>query len=315
MNQIPNQLPFDDIRSLVHELPDMDAEAANRFTAQSRPAADRTTETGRWMAGWQANARPAIRRPVVVLFAASHSVSSALDQELQADQVAELVAEVQARAGPVARACQRAELGLKVFELAPELPVEDFSRTATMQETDCAATIAYGMEATADGCDLLVVRGMAAGGKASTTAMTAALLGKEASIDELRDPAEVEFVDRALATHKSHLQSPLELLRRLGGRESAAIAGAILAARMQRVPVILDGSQAVCVALVLQGLRPGIAEHCMVSCQDLHLDSARLCKALGRPLLLSGRYAEHDGTSGALAAGLVKDVMSVVAEG
>ncbi len=312
MNQIPNQLPFDDIRALVHELPDIDAKAASRFASQIRQAADRTAETGRWVAGWQANARPTIRRPVVVLFAASHSVAAALDQELQTGQVAELVAEVQARSGPVAKACARAELGLKVFELALELPVEDFSRTATMQETDCAATIAYGMEATADGCDLLVVRGVAAGGQTSTTAMTAALLGKEASIDELRNPAQVEFVDRALATHKSRLQSPLELLRRLGGRESAAIAGAIVAARLQRVPVILDGSQAVCVALLLQGLRAGIADHCMVSCHDQHPDSARLCKALGRPLILSGRYAEHDGTSGALAAGMVRDVMAVL---
>lgn len=314
MIQPPSPLPFDDIRALVHELPEVDDKAASRFAAQSGPAADRATETGRWMAGWQANGKPTVRRPVVALFAASHSVTTVLDQEMQVSQVAQLVADVQARSGRVARACERAELGLKVFELALELPVEDFSKTATMQETDCAATIAYGMEATADGCDLLVVRGMAAGGQTSTTAMTAALLGKETSINEFRNPAEIEFVDRALATHKSHLQSPLELLRRLGGRESAAVAGAIVAARLQRVPVILDGSQAVCVALVLQGLRPGMAEHCMVSCHDLHLDSARLCKALGRPLLLSGRYSEHDGTSGALAASLVKDILAVVTE-
>lgn len=311
ISQNPNLLPFDDIRALVDDLPGMDVKAANVFAANARRSTDRIAEIGRWMAGWQANTRPSIRRPVVTLFAASHGVAANLEDGLQISQVAELVEEIQARSGPVAKACGRAELGLKVFELALELPVEDFSGAATMAETDCAATIAYGMEATTDGCDLLVVRGVAAGGQTSTTAMTAALLGADSSLDQQRSPAEVDIVGKAVATHKSHFSSPLEVLRRLGGREAAAIAGAIMAARMQRVPVILDGSQAVCVALLLDGLRQGIADHCMVSGHDMHPDSARLCKALERPVLLSGRYGDHDATSGALAASLVKDVMAV----
>ena len=51
----------------------------------------------------------------------------------------------------------------------------------------------------------------------------------------------VAAVEAALARHREHLKDPLEMLRRLGGREVAAIAGAILAARLQRIPVILDG--------------------------------------------------------------------------
>lgn len=312
MSRTPSLLPFDDIRALVDEMPGFDVKAANVFAAQNRQQTDRIAEIGRWVAGWQANIRPTIRRPVVALFAASHAVAADLDDELQINQVTELVEEVQARSGPVAKVCGRTELGLKVFELALELPVEDFSITATLAETDCAATIAYGMEATTDGCDLLVVHGTAAGGQTSTTAMSVALLGEENSLNEQRSSAEIEIVGKAVATHKSHFQSPLEILRRLGGRESAAIAGAIVAARLQRVPVILDGSQAVCVALLLEALRQGIADHCMVSCHDMHPDSARLCKAVDRPVLLSGRYGDHDGTSGALAASVVKDVMAML---
>ena len=312
MNQNPSLLPFDDIRALLDELPDFDVQAADVCAAQAAHPTGNVAEIGRWMAGWRANARPNIPRPVVAQIAATHAVAANLDNGLQISQGAELVEKLQARAGPVAKACRRAELGLKVFELALELPVEDFSVAATMAETDCAATIAYGMEATTDGCDLLVVRGVAAGGQASTTAITAALLGEDNSLDQRRNPAEIDIVGKAVATHKSHFRSPLELLRRLGGREAAAIAGAILAARLQRVPVILDGSQAVCVALLLERLRQGAADHCMVSCHDMHPDSARLCKVLDRPVVLSGRYAEHDGTPGALAASVVTDVMAVL---
>ncbi|WP_337660331.1 nicotinate-nucleotide--dimethylbenzimidazole phosphoribosyltransferase [Anderseniella sp. Alg231-50] len=314
MNQNSGLLPFDDIRALVDELPGFDAKAANVFAAHARRPADRIVEIGTWMAGWQAVGRPVVRRPVIALFAASHALAADLDDGLQISEVMELVEQAQARSGPVAKICGRAELGLKVFELALELPVEDFSVAAAMAETDCAATIAYGMEATTDGCDLLAVCGVAAGGQASTAAMSAALLGEDDRHPEQRSPVETEVISKAIAAHKSHLQSPLELLRRLGGREAAAIAGAIVAARLQRVPVILDGSQAVCVALLLERLRQGISDHCMVSCSDLHPDSTRLCKALGRPVLLSGSYGDQDGTSGALAASVVMDVVSMFDE-
>ena len=49
---------------------------------------------------------------------------------------------------------------------------------------------------------------------------------------------------------------PLEILRRLGGREIAALAGALLAARELRVPVLLDGFVAGAAAAVLQALEP-----------------------------------------------------------
>ncbi|MFX7866278.1 nicotinate-nucleotide--dimethylbenzimidazole phosphoribosyltransferase, partial [Acinetobacter baumannii] len=51
----------------------------------------------------------------------------------------------------------------------------------------------------------------------------------------------VTVVERALALHADAPHTPVETLRRLGGREIAAIAGAVLEARRQRVPVILDG--------------------------------------------------------------------------
>ena len=51
MNQNPGQLPFDDIRALVDELPGFDATAANGFAAQGRQPTDSIAEIGRWMAG------------------------------------------------------------------------------------------------------------------------------------------------------------------------------------------------------------------------------------------------------------------------
>ena len=53
-----------------------------------------------------------------------------------------------------------------------------------------------------------------------------------------------------------HLADPLEVLRRLGGREIAAMAGAILAARVERMPVLLDGFVVCAAAAILHALDP-----------------------------------------------------------
>jgi nicotinate-nucleotide--dimethylbenzimidazole phosphoribosyltransferase len=67
-----------------------------------------------------------------------------------------------------------------------------------------------------------------------------------------------------VALHKSHLDDPLEVLRRLGGREIAAMAGAILAARMERIPVLIDGYVATAAAAVLHAANPSALDHCLI---------------------------------------------------
>jgi len=254
----------------------------------------------RWMAGWQGRGTAMVRRPVLAVFAASHAGTAVAASGEQLQTVQALIEAAQQQSALVCRLCDRFGLGLRVFELAPELPVNDFTTGASMEEADCAATIAYGMEATAGGSDLLVVRALAAGHAASVAALAAGLLGPRQDGDLL------DIAAAALARHDGHMDAPLEVLRRLGGRENAALAGAIMAARMQQVPVILDGAGAVAVAVLLEQLRPGAAGHCVVAADDGHPDFARLCTALGRPVLLGGTWPETDGSAGALAASLVQ---------
>jgi nicotinate-nucleotide--dimethylbenzimidazole phosphoribosyltransferase len=104
--------------------------------------------------------------------------------------------------------------------------------------------------------------------------------------------------------HQAHLADPLDVLRRLGGRELAAMAGAILGARMQRVPVLIDGYVATAAAAVLHKAHPQALAHCMaahVSAEPAH--GALLAKLGLKPLLdLDMRLGE--GSGAALAAGI-----------
>ena len=98
----------------------------------------------------------------------------------------------------------------------------------------------------------------------------------------------------------------MEVLRRLGGREIAAIAGAILAARAERIPVIIDGYVALSAAAVLQAASADALDHCMVGHVSANAGHRAAVERLGMRPLLDVDISLGQGTGAALAAGIVK---------
>ena len=215
---------------------------------------------------------------------------------------------------PSNQICKTHDLGLKVFDLALELPTKDISEEPAMDERTCAATMAYGMEAVAGGVDLLCIGEMGIGNTTIAAAIYYALFGGTAADwvgpgtghDAAGVALKAKVIEQAIALHKDHLRDPLEVLRRLGGREFAAMAGAILAARSQRVPVIVDGFVAGAAAAVLYVADPSALDHCIfghVSAEPAH---QRALDAMGKSALLNLGMRLGEGTGAALAAGIVK---------
>jgi nicotinate-nucleotide--dimethylbenzimidazole phosphoribosyltransferase len=210
--------------------------------------------------------------------------------------------------------CVTHDLGLKVFDLALDYPTADITQEAALSERDCAATMAFGMEAVAGGTDLLCIGEMGIGNTTIAAAINLALYGGTA--EEWVGPGtgsegevlqrKVAAVKKAVELHRAHLSDPLEVLRRLGGREIAAMAGAILAARMQKIPVILDGYVATAAGAILRAANPAALDHCLighVSAEPGHLKSI---EKLGKTPLLALGMRLGEGTGAALAAGIVK---------
>jgi nicotinate-nucleotide--dimethylbenzimidazole phosphoribosyltransferase len=205
-----------------------------------------------------------------------------------------------------------------VFELALERPTADFTEAPAMDEREAAATFAYGMEAIQGEVDLIAPGEMGIGNTTSAAAIYAALYGGPASrwtgrgagVDDTGLARKNAAIDRALALHGAHFADPLEILRRVGGREIAAMMGAIAAARLNRIPVVLDGYVACAAAALLHAITPEAIAHCVaghVSAEGSHREVlARLGK---RPLLdLDMRLGE--GSGAALAIGLIKAALA-----
>jgi nicotinate-nucleotide--dimethylbenzimidazole phosphoribosyltransferase len=312
-------LPFDDFRALFAKMPAADANAVAKVRARDRSLTKPPGSLGRleeiveWLAAWQGRAPPAVNRPVVAVFAGNHGVAARGVSAYPAAVTKQMVANFAAGGAAINQICAANDLGLKVYDLALDLPTRDIVTGAALEEAECAATMAYGMEAIA-GVDLLCIGDLGIGNTTVAAAVCAALLGGPVEhwvgagtgLDEAGVRRKVAVVAAALDHHAGHLRDPFEVLRRLGGREIAAMAGAILAARINRVPVILDGFVTAAAAAVLHAIDPRALDHCLfghVSAERGHrLALERMDK---RPLLdLGMRLGE--GTGAALAASIVR---------
>ncbi len=210
--------------------------------------------------------------------------------------------------------CIANDLGLKIFDLALEYPTADITEDAAMDEKTCAATMAFGMESIAGGTDLLCIGEMGIGNTTIAAAIFHALYGGAAEdwvgpgtgSDREGMKRKADAVRAAVALHGSHLKDPLEVLRRLGGREVAAMVGAILATRVEKIPVIIDGYVATAAAAILHAANPEAIDHCLIGHVSAEPGHHKVLERLGKKPLLDLGMRLGEGTGAALAAGIVK---------
>ena len=320
MDATATGLPFDDVRRLFSMLPDADEaaiDAVRRRNAElTKPPGSlgRLEEIAAWVAGWQGKARPSVMRPLVCVFAGNHGVVRHGVSPYPQSVTRQMLENFAAGGAAINQICATYELGFKVFDLALDLPTGDIATEAAFDEKACVATMAFGMEAIAGGTDLLCLGEMGIGNTTIAAAIYAALYGGPAThwvgrgtgLDDAGLARKAAVVEQALATHAGHLRDPLEVLRRLGGREVAAIAGAILAARLERIPVILDGYVVTAAAAILHALDPRSIAHCLAGHRSAEGAHGEVLERLGLTPVLDLGMRLGEATGAALAAGIVK---------
>ena len=317
-------LPFDDIRALFPVMPEAadhaiaDVQARDAQLTKPPGALGRLEEIAVWVAAWQGKSTPAVTRPLVCVFAGNHGVVAQGVSPYPASVTGAMMQNFKAGGAAINQICATYDIGLKVFELALEIPTQDITQTAAMDEKSAAATFAFGMEAISGGTDLLALGEMGIGNTTIAAAIYHALyggmaadwVGRGTGVDDAGLARKIAAVEAAVALHKAHLADPLEVMRRLGGREIAAIAGAIMAARMERVPVVLDGYVVCAAAAILHALDPHALDHCIAGHLSAEGAHARVLEKLGKPPLLQLGMRLGEGSGAAMAIGLVKAALA-----
>ncbi len=312
-------LPFDDIRNLVRSMPGPDEEALSKVRMRdaelTKPAGSlgKLEEIVEWLAEWSGKAPPKITRPLVAIFATAHGVADEGVSAFPAAVNRQMVENFAAGGAAINQICRAYDIGLKVFDLAVEMPTPSITREDAMDEANCAATMAYGMEALAGGIDLVCLGEMGIGNTTVAAAVLNGLFGGNAAdwvglgtgVDNDGLARKRAAVEQAVSRLNGE-RDPLEILRRIGGREIAAMTGLIIAARLQRVPVIVDGFVTTAAAAVVHALDPSGLDHCLfahVSAEQAH---GRALEQMGKAALFDFGMRLGEGSGAALAAGIVK---------
>ena len=307
---------LDEIRAFCRDLPEGDAHAADaaarRQHALTKPPGSlgRLEELAIWLARWQRREIPKLERVTVAVFAGNHGVAARGVSAYPQAVTAQMVANFAGGGAAINQLAGLAGADLRVVPVELDRPTRDFTVAAAMDTGEFLAAVDLGYRTVAPECDLLAVGEMGIANTTTAAMLCAALLGGGArrwvgrgtGVDDAGLAHKAATIEAALVHHRGILGDPLMVAAAMGGRELAAIAGAVLAARRHRIPVLLDGFVASAAVVPLMRLDAGIMEHCRAGHVSAESGHRALLGDLGlEPLLdLDMRLGEASGAAVAI---------------
>ena len=315
---------LDQFRMILQAMPMADADAAasarDRNGQLTKPpgALGRLEDLAIWYGSWRGTGRPVMERPQVIVFAGNHGVTARGVSAFPAEVTVQMVGNFRAGGAAINQLSKLFGAQMDVHALDLDHPTADFTTAPAMTEDEVVAALGTGWDAVNPTCDLLVVGEMGIGNTTSAAALAAALFGGSArdwtgrgtGIDDAGLALKTQVVVDGLTLHAGVTDDPLQALRCLGGRELAAMTGAIARARELRIPVILDGFICTAAAAVLERCAPGALDHTVaghVSAEGAH---RALLAHLGKAPLLDLGLRLGEGSGAALAIGVLKGALA-----
>ena len=320
MAEEKSRATLDEMRALLAGLPGPElaaaTAAAQREAQLTKPpgALGRLEELSEWLATWQAKHPPSVDHPRTAVFAGNHGVASRGVSAYPADVTAQMVQNFIRGGAAVNQLCRAVDADLRVYEMVLEQPTADFTAAPAMSDEDCAMAMAYGMMAVEPGVDVIALGEMGIANTTSASALCGLLFGGEAThwvgpgtgVTGAAFQRKIEAVDVAMRLHAPQTRDPFDSLRRVGGRELAAITGAVIAARRARVPVVLDGFAATASAAVLFAADARALDHCIVAHRSAEPGHARLLERISKKPLFDLGMRLGEGSGATLAIAILK---------
>lgn len=319
--------PFDSLpsfRALLQAAPAADAVALDGARARNgqltKPpgALGRLEDLAIWYAGWRGDPRPTLNAPQVIVFAGNHGITAQGVSAFPAEVTAQMVINFDRGGAAINQLSRAFGATMTVHALDLDHPTADFTTAPAMTAAELVQALGIGWAAVDPKADLLVTGEMGIGNTTVAAAIAAGLfggtgpdwVGRGTGVDDAGLDRKARVVDAGLALHAAQMSDPLAVLRCLGGRELAAMAGAIAAARHHGIPVILDGFICCAAAAVLDRASPGALDHCVAGHQSAESGHARLLAHLDKEPLLSLGLRLGEGSGAALAIGVLKGALA-----
>ncbi len=280
----------------------------------------RLEELACWLAGWQQTEKPTAKQVTVTLFAANHGITVQNISPFPAEVTAQMVHNFRQDGAAINQIGKASDIELSVKPIKLEQPTGDISKEKAMSSEECLAALNIGA-ASLNAADDIVIPGEMGIGNTTIASIICAKLyggggqkwaGAGTGLDKEGIAHKSKVIDQALAYHRQTFSDPFTLLCHIGGREVAAICGLILAARISRIPVILDGFIVGAAAAALTVGTDNTLDHCIAGHLSNEQAHKELLKKLGLdPALLNLGMRLGEATGAALAVQIVRNAVSI----
>jgi nicotinate-nucleotide--dimethylbenzimidazole phosphoribosyltransferase len=307
---------FTDIADQV-EWPDHQAEQAARTAATGMGALDQLVE---WLCGVQSDAVPhPIERARLVVVAADHGIAAAGVSAQLDDATVRAADELRAGRGRLAALAALTEVGVRVVDVATSgrIDIEDALSPA---ELDAAVQIGISVadQEIDSGADLLVVGAIGVGATTAASTMVSALtntepiktVGRGSGIDDAAWMRKATAIRDARRRGWPHRNTPLELLRVVGGTDLAVLSALVLQAAARRTPVLIDGLVVTAAAAITSAVQPRAARWWRAAQLTSEPAHQLALTRLGLEPVLELGLTHGDGTGGLLVLPLLRAAIS-----
>jgi nicotinate-nucleotide--dimethylbenzimidazole phosphoribosyltransferase len=305
------------------------AQARKRQDELTKPAGSlgRLEEVSIQIAGIQRRARPEIKNKAIITMAGDHGVVDEKIGNWPREVTAQMV-ENFLRGGAGINVLARQAGARIVFvdmgvasDLKPnkqlmvkkvDYGTKNICQGPAMTDRQAIAAIEAGIEIINDeakqGLDIVGTGDMGIGNTTASSAVFAVLSGKTAAettgrgtgLNDEQLAHKIEVVKRALLVNKPEPTKPLEVLAKVGGFEIGGLAGVILGAAAQHIPVVIDGFIAGAAALLAVKMAPRCKEYLIAAHVSAEAGHAAMLKYLGLKPLLNLEMRLGEGTGAAL---------------
>jgi nicotinate-nucleotide--dimethylbenzimidazole phosphoribosyltransferase len=318
-----NEISFediDDIRALLRNLPGPNQQATEKAAAReptlTKPPGSlgRLEDIAHWLAAWQGSHPPRMEAPSVLVFAGSHGITAEGVSAYPAEVTAQMLENFEAGGAAINQLSQAFGATLKAVDVNVSAPTKNFIREPAMTEAEFIRAFAQGMAAVDQDSDVVCIGEMGIGNTTVAAALCHAIysgrpeewVGPGTGVVGAAMEAKHRVVKSAGERYGGQDIDGLEILRCVGGGELAAMAGAIIQARMVQVPVVLDGYVCGAAAAALNAANLGVLDHCIAGHVSSEPGHGKLLEKLGLTPILALDMRLGEASGAAVALGILK---------
>lgn len=293
------------------------------------------------LAGIQRRALPVIVKKVVITMAADHGVTADGVSLYPADVTAQMVAGFLRHKAAVNVLARTVGARVVVVDMgvAAEIPphpllisckigngTHNMAKGPAMSREDTIKAIEAGIRVViaekAKGMDIVGTGDMGIGNTTPSAAIAAVMTGKPVGevtgrgtgIDDKQLQHKIDIINQSIRINNPDPNDPLDVLAKVGGFEIGGLAGVILGAAANRIPVVIDGFISGAAALIAAALSPQSKDYIIAGHVSVEPGHAIMLQYLGLKPFLNLEMRLGEGTGAVLAMFLAEAAANVLRE-